>query len=78
MGEGLLALTFSFLGDMNMTWLKAAREAAKIWHLEDDVEETYWKHRNDGYPPSDAAHMACYDWDVYIPQNILDQITEEE
>jgi len=61
-----------------MTWLQAAIEAAKNWGLGCDVEEAYNKHRKDGYSAEEAAHMACYDWDVYIPQNILDQVTGEE
>lgn len=57
-----------------MTWLEAAKLAAQSWGLEQDVEDLYWQYIKEGLPEDEAAHNACYDWDVFIPQDLLDKI----
>ena len=59
-----------------MTWLQAAQLAGQKWGLQDDITDAYIKYVSEGYGMDYAAHMACYDWDVIIPEDILNQITK--
>jgi hypothetical protein len=59
-----------------MTWLQAAQKAGEKWGLQDDITDAYIKYVREGYNADYAAHMACYDWDVVIPQEILDYVIE--
>jgi hypothetical protein len=57
-----------------MTWYEAAIETAKAWGLEDDVKESYDKYIKDGMSESEAAHSACYDWDIYITHKMMRKV----
>ena len=61
-----------------MTWLEAAIDAASQYGLQKDVKESYYKHLKSGQTKEDSAHFACYDWDIFISQNTLDKVSEDD
>ena len=48
----------------NETWLQAALRMAKPYGLEYEVEDDYHIFIQDGETESEAAYMACEQWDV--------------
>lgn len=48
----------------NQNWLDWAMDIAREWKLQDDVKESFFKYRREGYDDKTCAEMALYDWDI--------------
>ena len=48
----------------NQNWLSWAMDIAREWKLQDDVKESFFKYRREGYDDKTCAEMALYDWDI--------------